>query len=74
MAILCFKDLSLSLHHYLITYLLTQWSTVLLEKLICSQLVKKFPAFLGIRMFITAFTSAKVNTLKFLWLGHVPLH
>ena len=42
----------------LLTYLLTPWSRVLLEKLAGSQLVKKFPAFHGIRKFITAFTTA----------------
>jgi hypothetical protein len=42
----------------LLTYLLTPWSRVLLEKLTGLQLVKKFPAFYGTRMFITAFTSA----------------
>ena len=31
---------------YLLTYLLTPWCTVLLEKLTALQLVKKFPAFL----------------------------
>jgi hypothetical protein len=31
---------------YLLTYVLTPWSTVLLEKLTGLQLVKKFPAFL----------------------------
>ena len=36
-------------------YLLTPWSTVLLENLTDSQIVKKFPAFYGTRMFITAF-------------------
>ena len=39
------------------TYLLTPWCRVLLEKLAGLQLVKKFPAFYGIRKFITAFTS-----------------
>jgi len=39
-------------------YLLTPWSTVLLEKLISLQLVKKFPAFYGTHRFITTFTSA----------------
>jgi len=42
-----------------ITYLLTPWSRVLLEKLIISQLVKKLFAFYGTRMFITVFTSAR---------------
>jgi hypothetical protein len=32
---------------YLLTYLLTPWSRVLLEKLTGLQLVKKFPAFYG---------------------------
>ena len=43
---------------YLLTYLLTPWSRVLLEKLTGLQLVKKFPAFYGNRKFITALTNA----------------
>jgi len=42
----------------LITYLLTSWSRVLLEKLTDYRLVKKFPAFYGTRRFIIIFTSA----------------
>jgi hypothetical protein len=42
----------------LLTYLLTQWSRVLLEKLTGLQLVKKFHAFYGTRRFLTALTSA----------------
>ena len=42
-----------------ITYLLTAWSRVLLEKLTGFQLLKQFPAFYGTRRFITAFTSAR---------------
>jgi hypothetical protein len=42
----------------LLTYSLTPWSRVLLEKLIGLQLVTKFPTFYGTRRFITAFTSA----------------
>ena len=42
---------------YLLSYLLTPWCRVLLEKLTGLQLVKKFPAFHGIRWFITALTS-----------------
>jgi hypothetical protein len=38
--------------------LLTPWSSVLLEKLAGSQLVKKFQAVCGTQRFITAFTSA----------------
>jgi len=40
-----------------ITYLLTAWCRVLLEKLTGLQLVKKFPAFHGTRRFITTLTS-----------------
>ena len=36
----------------LITYLLTPWSRILLEKLTGSQLVEKFPSFCGNRRFI----------------------
>ena len=42
-----------------ITYLLTPWCRVLLEKLTGLQLVKKFPAFHGTRRFITALTSVR---------------
>jgi len=40
-----------------ITYILTPWCRHLLEKLTGLQLVKKFPAFHGTRMFITALKS-----------------
>ena len=43
---------------------LTPWSRVLLEKLIGSQLVKKFPAFYGTGSIITAFTRARHLTLS----------
>jgi len=43
---------------YLLTYLLTPWSRVLLDKVTGFQLVKKFLAFYGTRRFITALTSA----------------
>ena len=49
---------------YLRTYLLTPWCRVLLEKLTSLQLVKKFPAFHGTRMFITAFTSVRQLSLS----------
>jgi hypothetical protein len=48
----------------LLTYLLTPWSRVLLEKLTGLLLVKKFPAFYETRRFITAFTSARHLTLS----------
>ena len=44
---------------YLLTYLLTPWCRVLLQKLTGLQLVKKFPAFHGTRRFITALTSVR---------------
>ena len=44
---------------YLLTYLLTPFSRVLLEKLTGSQLVKKLSAFYGTRRSITAFTSVR---------------
>jgi hypothetical protein len=47
----------------LLTYLLTPWSTVLLEKPTSFQLVKKFPAFYGTRGFITAFTCSRKPSL-----------
>jgi len=47
----------------LLTYLLTSWCRVLLEKLTVLQLVKKFPSFHGTRMFITALTSLRHASL-----------
>ena len=52
-------------HTYLLTYLLTPWCKVLLEKLTGLQLVKKFPAFHGTRRFITALKS--VRNLSLSW-------
>ena len=49
---------------YLLTYLLTPWCRVLLEKLTGLQLVKKFPAFHGTRRFITALTSVQHLSLS----------
>jgi hypothetical protein len=46
------------------SYLLTPCSTVVLEKLIGTKLVKKFPVFYGNRRFITAFTSARHLSLS----------
>ena len=48
----------------LLTYLLTPWCRVLLEKLTGLQLVKKFPAFHGTRRFITALTSDRHLSLS----------
>jgi len=49
---------------YLLTYLLTPWSSVRLEKLTGSQPVKKFPPFYGTRRFITIFTSVRLLSLS----------
>jgi hypothetical protein len=48
-----------------LTYLITPYNRVLLEKLTGSQLVKKSPPpFYGTRKFITAFTSARHLSLS----------
>ena len=49
---------------YLLTYLLTPWCRVLLEKPTGLQLVKKFPAFYGTWRFITALTSVRHLSLS----------
>ena len=49
---------------YLLTYLLTPWCRVLLEKLTGLQLVKKFPTFHGTQKFITALTSVRQLSLS----------
>ena len=48
----------------LLTYLLTPWCRVLLEKLTVLQLAKKFPAFHGTKSFITALTSFRHLSLS----------
>jgi len=48
----------------ILTYLLTPWCRVLLEKLTGLQLVKKFPAFHGTRRFITTLTSIRHLSLS----------
>jgi hypothetical protein len=50
--------------HLLLTYLLTPWSRVLLEKLTSLQRTKKLPAFYGTRRFITALTCARHLSLS----------
>ena len=56
----------------IITYLLTPWCRVLLEKLTCLQLVKKFPAFPGTRRFNTALTSVRHLSLSWVSPVHIP--
>jgi len=49
---------------WLLTYLLTPWCRVLLEKPTGLQLVKKFPALYGTRRFITALASVRHPSLS----------
>ena len=58
------SDNSASVNNNLLSYLLTPWCRVLLEKLTGLQLVKKFPAFHGTRRFITALTSVRHLSLS----------
>jgi hypothetical protein len=44
--------------------LFTQWSRVFLEEVTALQLIKKFPAFYGIRKFITVLTSTRHLSLS----------
>jgi len=55
----CFELHFYTVHTYILTYLLTPRCRVLLEKLTGLQLVKKFLAFHGTPMFITALTSVR---------------
>ena len=60
---------------YILTYLLTPYSTVLLENLTGSLLAKKFHSFYVTRRFITAFTSA--HHLSLSWassIQSIPAH
>jgi len=50
---------SIALMSGVITYLLTPWSRVLLEKLTGSAASQEFPRFFGTRMFITVLTIAR---------------
>ena len=49
---------------YMITYLLTAWCRIVLEKLTGLQLVEKFPVFYVTRRFITALTSVRQLSLS----------
>ena len=61
----CFSPWGITfLKQPIFTYSLTPWCTVLLEKLTGLQLVKKFHAFHGTRMFITARTSVRHLSLS----------
>jgi hypothetical protein len=58
--------------------ILAPWSSVLLEKLTGSQLVKYFPIFYGTRSFITALTSARHLPLSWArsiqYMSPLPVH
>ena len=49
---------------WLLTYLLTPWSRVLLEKLTGSAASQEIPRIFGTRRFITVFTSARQQSLS----------
>ena len=49
---------------YLLTYLLTPWSRVLLEKLTGSAASQEIPHIFGTRRFITVLTSARYLSLS----------
>jgi len=49
---------------FLLTYLLTPWNTVLLEKLTGSAASQEIPRIFGTRMFITVLTSARHMSLS----------
>jgi hypothetical protein len=50
------KTLTSNYTKYLNKITLSSWNTILPEKLLAAQVVKKFPAFYGIRRFINVFT------------------
>jgi len=50
--------------HHLLTYLLTPWSRVLLEKLTGSAASQEIPRIFGTRKFITVLTSARHLSLS----------
>ena len=54
----------LALFYEVLTYLLTPWCRVILEKLTGLQLVKELPAFHGTRRFIIALTSVRHLSLS----------
>jgi hypothetical protein len=59
-----YDDSRQPIYYSVALYLLTPWIRFLLENLAGSQLVKKFPAFYGIRLFMTALTSGRHLSLS----------
>ena len=51
-------------HTYLLTYLLTSWSRVLLQKLTGSAAIQEIPRIFGTRRFLTVLTSARHLSLS----------
>jgi hypothetical protein len=68
----CLYHRGLQQAHIVLTYSLTPWSRVLLEKLTGFQQVKKFHAICGTRRFITAITSARHLSLS--WANSIRPH
>jgi len=60
------------MHTCLLTYALTPWSRIILEKPTGFQLVKNFSAFHGTRKSMTAFSSARQLSLS--WAYPCPVH
>jgi len=58
----------------ILTYLITPWCRVLLEKLTGLQLVKKFPAFHGTRKFITKYKNLDDDDDADIYLEQLGLH
>jgi len=63
-SLLCQPTASRSAYTYLLTYLLTPWSRVLLEKLSGSAATQEIPRIFGTRMFLTVLTSARHLSLS----------
>ena len=67
--------LNFDLFTYFLSYLITPWRIILLEKLTGLQLDKKFPAFYGTRRFSTAFTSSlHLSLSRGSWIQSIPPH
>jgi hypothetical protein len=57
-----------------VTFILTPMSTVLLEKLIGSQLIQKLPAFYAAQMFITSFIRARHLSVLTVFMNHSEVY
>jgi len=57
-----------------VIFILTPMSTVLLEKLIGSQLVQKLPVFYGTQRFIIAFTRVRHLSVLPVFMNHLEVY